>query len=195
MKIMGKYIPNSITITRMVLTFIFLYFILEQFQYKKDNIISLIFVFLVICISDLADGKIARRMGTSSVLGAKLDVSADLLYIIISYSALIVVGILPVWFLIFVCFKFIEFTATSKFIKYYNQESKNVFVFDKIGRKVAAIFFIIPGLACISRCMFVDNGLSFVYCILYLTCVAGLYSSIQRVRSCIKLYNISISGN
>lgn len=193
MKIAGKYIPNSITAIRMIMTFIFLYLILEQFQYRKDNVISLIFVFLVICLSDLADGKVARRMGTGSTLGAKLDVSADLLYIIISYIALIIVGVLPIWFLIFVCLKFIEFITTSKLVKYYNKQSKDVFVFDKIGRIVAAIFFIIPGLACFCSCMFINNGSIFIYCILYLTCVAGLYSSFQRVRSCIKLYSLNIS--
>ena len=117
MKNIIKYIPNLITITRIIMSFLFIYTILEQFKYGQDMTVNLIILFLAICCSDLLDGKIARKTNSVSTIGAKLDVFADLLYIIISYVTLINIKILPLWFLGFICFKFTEFVMTSKFMK------------------------------------------------------------------------------
>ena len=102
--------------------------ILEQFKYGQDMTVKLIVLFLAICCSDLLDGKIARKTNSVSIVGAKLDVFADLLYIIISYVTLIYMKILPLWFLVFICFKFTEFIVTSKFMKHYNKSHEKPFV-------------------------------------------------------------------
>ncbi len=82
MKIIIKNIPNLITITRIIMTFIFIYTIEQQFVYGENLNISLTILFLAICLSDFVDGKIARKTNSTSIIGAKLDVFADLLYII-----------------------------------------------------------------------------------------------------------------
>jgi len=193
MKNMIKFIPNSITITRIIMSFVFIYFIIEKFVYGQGAFINLIILFLAICFSDLLDGKIARKTGFVSATGAKLDVSADLLYILLSYTTLIILKILPLWFFVFVCFKFIEFVITSKFIKLYNKSSNNPFVFDKIGRIVSAIFFIIPGVACMFKCLIPYNAGYFISSISYITAAAGLCSSYLRIKSCFKLIYLNTS--
>lgn len=184
MKGIIKLVPNSITVSRIIMTFIFLYFIIEQFIYGKWGYMPLILVFMAICISDLIDGKLARKMRVTSVLGAKLDVFADLLYIVISYVALINLKILPLWFLVFVFLKFTEFIITSKFIKRYNN-SNNVFIFDKVGRIVSALFLVIPGIACFFKCLGIYNFKSLINCILYFMAVGGVYSSYLRIKTCV----------
>lgn len=191
MKNAVRLIPNSITLTRIVMTGILSYFLIQQFAYNQGKFINLIFMFLYICVSDLVDGRIARKMGWTSTLGAKLDVSADLLYIITSYLVLIYLKVLPLWFLIFVCLKFGEFVATSKFIRNYSKESNHPFVFDRVGRIVSATFFIIPGIACIFKCLMIYNGIYLLNCFLGVITVAGIYSSYQRIRSCVELVTFS----
>ena len=166
------------------MSFIFIYLIVEQFIYGKGTFINLIVLFLAICFSDLLDGKIARRTGFVSTTGAKLDVFADLLYILLSYITLIILKILPLWFLGFVCLKFAEFVITSRFIKQHNKSSKNPFVFDKIGRIVSATFFIIPGVACIFKCFMPYNAGYLISSLIYITAAAGLCSSYLRIKSC-----------
>lgn len=56
MKNFIKFIPNSITITRIFMSFLFIYLILEKFLYEKGNFLDLIIIFIIICISDLMDG-------------------------------------------------------------------------------------------------------------------------------------------
>ncbi|URZ03664.1 CDP-alcohol phosphatidyltransferase family protein [Clostridium felsineum] len=177
-----KIVPNSLTLFRIIMAFIFMYFIIMHFQYNNLGIEEIIIVFLAICFSDLLDGKIARKMEVTSEIGAKLDVVADLLYIVTSYITLIVFKIMPIWFLLFVFFKFFEFIITSNLIRGLNN-SDNFFIFDPIGRVVSAIFFIIPGMFCVS--MFVDAYIikRFVNYFLYVVMVFGFFSSYLRIKN------------
>jgi Phosphatidylglycerophosphate synthase len=175
------------------MSFIFIYLIIEQFVYRKGTFINLIILFLAICFSDLLDGKIARKTGFVSTTGAKLDVFADLLYILLSYTTLIILKILPLWFLGFACLKFTEFVMTSRFIKRHNKSSDNPFVFDKIGRIVSATFFIIPGIACIFKCFMPYTAGYLINCLIYTTFVAGIYSSYLRIKSYFMLVDLNTS--
>jgi len=195
MKITIKYTANLITITRIIMSFLFIYTILRQFIYGQDLTINLIILFLAICCSDLLDGKIARKTNSISIIGAKLDVFADLLYIILSYLTLIKMKILPLWFLVFICIKFSEFIFTSNFMKRNNKSLENVFVFDKIGRIVSATFFIIPGIVCIYKCFEPYNIVLIINCFIYTTLVAGLYSSYLRIKGCFMLVYLNNSEN
>ena len=163
--------------------------ILEQFKYGQDMTVKLIILFLTICCSDILDGKIARKTNSVSRTGAKLDVFADLFYIIISYVALIDIKVLPLWFLGFICFKFIEFVITSKFMKHYNKSSEKPFVFDKLGRMVSATFLIIPGIVCVYKCFEPYNMEFFVNCLIFIILLAGMYSSYLRIKCCFMLVN------
>jgi len=184
MKNIIKTIPNLISITRILMSFLFVQAIVEEFKYGQDMNVKLVVLFLAICFSDLLDGKIARKINSVSAIGAKLDILADLLYIIISYVALVDMKILPLWFLIFICFKFTEFIITSKVVKRYNKSLENPFVFDKIGRIVSATFLIIPGIVCIYKCFEPNNIALIINCLLYTITLAGLYSSYLRIKSC-----------
>lgn len=186
MKKIIKVLPNSITVSRIIMTFIFLYFTIEQFIYEKWAYVPLMFAFTAICISDLIDGKLARKMRVTSAFGAKLDVFADLFYIIISYVALINFKILPLWFLVFIFLKFTEFIITSNFIKRYSN-SNNVFIFDKVGKVVSALFLVIPGIACSLKCSGIYNFESLIDCILYFMAAGGIYSSYLRIKTCVSI--------
>jgi len=187
MKDIIKFIPNSITITRIIMSFVFIYFIIENFVYGKGTFINLTILFLAICFSDLLDGKIARKTGFVSTIGARLDVFADLLYILLSYTTLIILKILPLWFLGFVCLKFIEFVVTSIFIRLNNKSSDNPFIFDRIGKIVSAIFFIVPGVACILKCLTPYNAGYLINSLIYITTAGGLCSSYLRIKNCFNL--------
>lgn len=65
-----KYVVNAITISRMLLSVLLLFLL--------DNRAAAFAVFILCGLSDVADGFIARRTGTKSTVGAKLDAAADL---------------------------------------------------------------------------------------------------------------------
>lgn len=178
-----KFLPSSITLSRILMTFIFGYS-----AYLHGHNIFLLTLFFTICLSDLSDGKLARKFNVTSALGAKLDVFADLLFMLVSYSVFMDLRIIPAWFLLFVFAKFMEFTITSKIINSYESSAQNPFVFDKAGRIVAVLFYIIPGAACIfgSKAYLIDL-------ILYMTLAGGAYSSYSRIKRCFELARLRIA--
>lgn len=183
LKIIVRYVPNSITITRIILSVLFANSIIEQFIHAKERSVNLSILFLSICISDLLDGKIARKTNSTSIIGAKLDVFADLFYIMISYIALINIKILPIWYLGFVCLKFVEFIITSKCIKNIKKSDKS-FVFDRAGRLVSATFLVIPGIVCIYGYIGANNAIITINYIICVTFIIGVYSSYSRIKLC-----------
>ncbi|MCX8158987.1 MAG: CDP-alcohol phosphatidyltransferase family protein [Candidatus Pacearchaeota archaeon] len=65
-------IPNIISILRIILTFVIIYFILMNFSR-----ISIAIMFIIAMITDALDGQIARRFKMKSEIGRKLDMIAD----------------------------------------------------------------------------------------------------------------------
>lgn len=180
-----KKIPNILTLLRMVLTLIYLLLLHDLYLYSNDRLYFILaaIVFILICATDFIDGKIARRLKVSSSLGAALDVTADFIFIISSNIMLIIQNILPLWFMMIVFAKFIEFIITSYIIKKYNNFSRSLFIFDYFGRIAAANFFLIPGIT-----LFVYIGLNIMYIniIIYITLILTFTSSLARCMNCHK---------
>ena len=56
------------------------------------------YVFYILCgLSDMVDGTVARKTGSTSVFGAKLDTAADTLFIAVSFVKLFPVIAMPKW--------------------------------------------------------------------------------------------------
>ncbi|MCI1946263.1 CDP-alcohol phosphatidyltransferase family protein [Clostridium luticellarii] len=182
-----KLIPNGITGGRIIMSILFVSNILEQFKYGHQKTLSLIVMFLCICISDFIDGYIARKFNCTSAEGARFDILADLFFLVSSYITLVALRILPLWFLIFICLKFVEFLCTSNFIKRHDRLSIHPFIFDRLGRIVAVMFFIVPGAACIFNVFTYGNSENGVNLLLYIILLFGLLSSYFRIRNCFKL--------
>ena len=66
-----KYIPNFLTISRLLVTPLIIYLGI------KNEIIPLIIIAIFIALTDFLDGKLARLWNVSSELGAKLDTIGD----------------------------------------------------------------------------------------------------------------------
>lgn len=71
MKKVKKYIPNILTISRLIVTPLIVYLGI------KNKIIPVIIIAIFIALTDFLDGKLARLWGVSSELGAKLDTVGD----------------------------------------------------------------------------------------------------------------------
>jgi CDP-diacylglycerol--glycerol-3-phosphate 3-phosphatidyltransferase len=95
-KILKKYIPNILSLTRMVLILPFMLTIHDIFIYECTNNLFLLLVFVFIIISDVADDYLARKLKRASDGGAKLDIISDALYTILSLSTFVYFKIIPI---------------------------------------------------------------------------------------------------
>lgn len=92
-------IPNSITIIRIFLIPVFVYFLL------KNRFGAALVIFVLGSITDGLDGFVARKLNQITLSGKFLDPLADKLFILSSYMTSYLVNILPLWLLIFVFMK------------------------------------------------------------------------------------------
>lgn len=86
--------PTYLTIARMILSVLFMVFVLLPETWAK--IVALI-LFIAGAISDLVDGKWARHDKIVTDLGAFLDPLADKMLVNLAFLTLVVLGIIPVW--------------------------------------------------------------------------------------------------
>lgn len=69
--------PNALTLSRVIITFVMIYFIFADF-----DISYIIVAFVVGMITDALDGQVARRFGLTTEFGRKFDVIADRILIL-----------------------------------------------------------------------------------------------------------------
>ena len=172
----SRHIPNIITLMRPVLTLIFVYFIL------KGEYISAISMFVTICLTDIFDGIAARALAACTCLGAYMDVSADLLYVVASLIVLNIKSLAPLWFTAVTALKFVEFAVTSSILSR-SAGNKSAWIFDGLGRCFSALAFIAPGIFCIAAMY--PGALEYVVSFLLVpTCALATVSSAVRVTRC-----------
>ncbi len=93
---MLKFVPNLITISRILLSILFI-----QVFLKGEFVLALI-IFLVASISDFLDGYIARKSKIASKFGAMLDPIADKILMFFSYLLFAYEKIIPCYLAVIV---------------------------------------------------------------------------------------------
>jgi cardiolipin synthase len=84
-------LANAITLVRLGLVPVMAYLLI------RETYSVALWIFLVSALSDLADGYLARRLGTVSKLGATLDPIADKLNMVVATVILAWDALMPLW--------------------------------------------------------------------------------------------------
>lgn len=102
-------LPNRLTVTRLVIApFFFLVFFLPELLGGISPAVYaalLVVLYGVMELTDLLDGKIARKHNLVTDLGKVLDPFADVISHLTFFTCLLVVGIMPVWAFIFILWR------------------------------------------------------------------------------------------
>lgn len=89
-------IPNFISLLRLCLVPVFFILLYEGYDFFAT------FVFALAACTDWVDGQIARRTNTVTKLGQLLDPAVDRILILSGVVALLVVGRIPLWIVVFI---------------------------------------------------------------------------------------------
>ncbi len=92
-------IANRLTVARIVLTFVFMFFLFCQGFIAK--IISAA-IFIFVALSDFLDGRIARKRNMVTDFGKIMDPIADKIFVLAAFSAFVQMQLIPAWMLLIV---------------------------------------------------------------------------------------------
>lgn len=135
------WIPQALTVSRMAAALV----LGQQIVFAETAVGHLPVILALtgyIFLSDLLDGRLARKWACCSPVGAKLDIAADLLYIVSQDLILIRRGWMPPWVLLLVLAEFMVFTMTAKADS--EQDDGTAIRFDRVGRAAAVYYYLMP---------------------------------------------------
>lgn len=120
-------IPNTITLLRLITIPHLIY----SFNYL--SMFVTFSIFLAAIISDLVDGYVARKISSTSKIGAYLDVLVDFIFITGIYFFFCLKGIYSPWVLLIIVFVFAQFIISNLLLKQT--------IYDPIGKYFGSILF------------------------------------------------------
>ena len=158
---MKRFLINSVTFLRIILGLAFFWVVLFDF-----NVALLVLIFILTAISDVSDGWLSRKYGLESDAGAKFDVICDFIFIMLSTLSLVLIDMIPSWFVLIIVLKMLEFFITSG----------QSLVYERFGHLVALMFYAFPIFA-----VLVNDRLIILILAIFIT-VCALISSAARFR-------------
>ena len=94
-------LPNKLTMFRVILIPFFVFFLLAPYFEGYGNYVA-VAIFIVASLTDLLDGKIARKYNLVTNFGKFMDPLADKLLVCSAMICLIELGLLPAWIFILI---------------------------------------------------------------------------------------------
>lgn len=158
---MKRFLINSVTFLRIILGLAFFWVVLFDF-----NVAFLVLIFILTAISDVSDGWLSRKYGLESDAGAKFDVICDFIFIMFSTLSLVLIDMIPSWFVLIIVLKMLEFFITSG----------QSLVYERFGHLVALMFYAFPIFT-----VLVNDRLIILILAIFIT-VCALISSAARFR-------------
>jgi len=104
--------PNKLTLSRIILTFIFMFFLFSRGVGAK---FLALLTFCAASLTDYYDGKIAREKNEVTDFGRFMDPIADKVLIIASFLAFVELNLVPAWMVLLIIFRELVITGLRIF--------------------------------------------------------------------------------
>lgn len=101
-------LPNKLTMSRIAMTFIFMFFLFTRWHYGK---LAALITFIAASFTDYLDGKVAKNRGLISDFGKLMDPVADKILILAAFLAFVEMRLIPAWCVVVIIFR--EFIITG----------------------------------------------------------------------------------
>jgi len=133
--------------------------------------------FALAVVTDLADGRVARRRGEASPLGAKLDHTTDALFVSIGLGALAQLGVVPVALPPLVLLAFAQYARDSRALAGASLRAS------RLGRWNGIAYFVLLGIPVVRDALSLGwPGPGLVMALGWLLVAATLFSMLDRAR-------------
>ncbi|MBL7081518.1 MAG: CDP-diacylglycerol--glycerol-3-phosphate 3-phosphatidyltransferase [Candidatus Omnitrophica bacterium] len=105
-------IANRITLSRIVLTFIFMFFLFCKGFWAKT---AALLIFILAAFSDFVDGWIAKKKDVVSDFGKFMDPIADKILVLAAFSAFVQMHLIAAWMLVIIIARELVITSLRLF--------------------------------------------------------------------------------
>ena len=95
-------LPNKLTISRIVLVFVFMFFLFSRGVAAKT--LALV-IFIVASITDFLDGYIAKKKNMVTDFGKLMDPIADKILVLAAFLAFVEMELIPAWMVVIIIFR------------------------------------------------------------------------------------------
>lgn len=92
-------LPNKLTISRILLTFVFMFFLFSKGVTAKC---MALFIFLLASLTDALDGYLAKKMNMTTDFGKLMDPIADKIFVIAAFLAFVEMELIPAWMVVII---------------------------------------------------------------------------------------------
>lgn len=110
-------LANRLTVLRIILTFVFLFFLSFPFQATSAlwaKVISLT-IFIIAALSDFFDGRIAKRKNMVTDFGKLMDPIADKILVLAAFAAFVQMQLIQAWMFVIIISREILITSLRLF--------------------------------------------------------------------------------
>ena len=134
-------LPNTLTVIRILLTFLFLFFIFKTGIFFK---ILATIVFLVASFTDFFDGYLAKKHNVHSNFGKLMDPIADKFLVLSAFFVFVQLHLIAIWMFVLILFREVVVT----FLRFLGMANGKVMPAEKAGKyktvsQMAVIWFIL----------------------------------------------------
>ncbi len=184
-------LPNKLTVTRLVLVPVFFIFFLigEYTSLKVLATVAMLLIYAVAELSDLLDGKIARKRNLITDLGKVMDPFADTLTHITYFVCFLSLSIMPLWAFILIMWREFSILFVRMLLAKYAGKAMPANIFGKLKTVLYAattlLSFVYLALSAFST---IDLGVySIVLYVFYaLSALASVISFLIYIRDVLK---------
>ena len=135
----AKYIPNVLSVIRIILVFVFA---AVFFLYPDKRWIALI-IFVTSGVTDVIDGRLARRNNWVTQLGKILDPVADKMMQVAVLLCAFIAGYVPMWIFLFYAVK--ELLMAIGSVMFFKR-SREIGMSMRFGKFSVVLFYVVIGL-------------------------------------------------
>ncbi|MBU0548558.1 MAG: CDP-diacylglycerol--glycerol-3-phosphate 3-phosphatidyltransferase [Candidatus Omnitrophica bacterium] len=105
-------LANRLTMSRILLTFVFMFFLFCQGLWPK---VASLIVFILAALSDLFDGMIAQRRNMVTDFGRLMDPIADKILVLAAFAAFVQLQLIDAWMFVIIIAREIMITSLRLF--------------------------------------------------------------------------------
>lgn len=105
-------IANRLTILRIILTFVFMFFLLIHGLWAK---IAAFIIFIFAALSDFFDGRIAQKRNMVTDFGKLMDPIADKILVLAAFTVFVQMQLIEAWMFVLIIFREILITSLRLF--------------------------------------------------------------------------------